>query len=419
MGVVMLAIGSRGDVQPMAVLAGALRRRGVDARVVALADYEDLVTGLGGRFVPVDARLADVLDLTRSTFARFTMGSPLGQGIMLRRWLAGIAAPVADALLDTVAHRDTVLTGVLTRDVASALAEAGGCRPATLVFTGQLPTAHRESHYWADHYTRWSGYNVRAGHFNWSVASTLGAPVGDKVRRRLGLGRLGRSATTALADRHPVVLAASPVVVPPADDWPAHVHQTGFLAPPEEPFDPPPALAGFLAAGPQPVYVGFGSMAGSPGHDHLGDLVTASRLSGLRIVTPALDGEVPGPVGDSVLAIGSTPHPWLLPRMAAVVHHGGAGTTYAGLRSGRPSVAAPFGVDQPYHARRLHRLGVGPAPVPIRRLDAPRLARLLEELVRGRSAGRYAARAAELGRVTRAEDGVGMTVGLLDRLGLL
>lgn len=418
MAVHLLAIGSRGDVQPMAVLSAALRRQGVESRVIALADYAELGRSLGADVVEVAGRLEEALRLTHSRFARTTFRTPLGQAVLLRRWLAGAAPAIADAVLATVRPGDTVLTGVLTRDVASALALARDCRAATLVFTGQLPTAHAESHYWAQHYTRWRGYNVRAGEFNWSVASTLGAPVGLEVRRRLGLSPAGRVAATRLADTFPVVVAASPLVVPPAPDWPAHLHQTGYLAPPPAPFEPPAGLAGFLAAGERPAYVGFGSMAGTPGHSHLGDLVDAARRSGVRVVTPALEGQAPGPVSESVLAVGGTPHAWLFPRMRAVLHHGGAGTTHEALRAGVPSAAVPFGVDQPYHGYRLHRLGVGPAPVRITGLTARRLADLLTAVAHGPQAAAYARRAADVAARMRAEDGVAETVGLLQRLDL-
>lgn len=423
--VVLLAIGSRGDVQPMAVLSAALRHRGVPSRVVALEDYADLVTGLGAEVVPVAGRLEAALELTHSRFARATFRSPAGQAVLLRRWLRYAGPAVADAVTAAVRSGDTVLTGVLTREVASVLARGRGCRPATMVFTGQLPTAHAESHYWAQHYTRWPAYNVRAGRFNWLVASTLGAPVAAEVGRRLGVPPLRPRAAAAYADQHPVVVAASPLVVPPAPDWPPNVHQTGYLAPSTR--DPHPGRDGdsglddlerFLADGPPPVHVGFGSMAGTPGHDDLDDLVEAARRSRLRLLTPALEGHSPGPVSDRVLAVGDLPHEWLFARTAGVVHHGGAGTTHTALRACVPSVAVPFGVDQPYHAYRLHRLGVGPAPVRVTRLTVGRLTRLLSDLVHGPESAAYRRRAVAVGERIRAEDGVGRTVDLLHQLGL-
>jgi UDP:flavonoid glycosyltransferase YjiC (YdhE family) len=107
-------------------------------------------------------------------------------------------------------------------------------------------------------------------------------------------------------------------------------------------------------------------------------------------------------VGDDVLGIGEAPHEWLFPRMAAVVHHAGAGTTAAGLRAGVPALAVPVLADQPFWARRLHRLGAAPPPIPMSRLTADSLTSALRAVT---SDPHYAARAQALSARIRAEDG--------------
>jgi UDP:flavonoid glycosyltransferase YjiC (YdhE family) len=114
----------------------------------------------------------------------------------------------------------------------------------------------------------------------------------------------------------------------------------------------------------------------------------------------------------TVLALDFAPHVWLYPRAAAVVHHGGAGTTASALRAGMPSVVVPFAFDQPFWAERLRRLGAGPAPVPERGLTATRLAEAIRCAVedpRMRNATR------SLGERIRAEDGVGAAVREVER----
>jgi UDP:flavonoid glycosyltransferase YjiC (YdhE family) len=106
------------------------------------------------------------------------------------------------------------------------------------------------------------------------------------------------------------------------------------------------------------------------------------------------------------------PHRWLLPRMRAVVHHGGAGTTGAALRAGVPSVAVPFTADQAFWGRRIHRLQVGPAPLRADRLTVARAAAMVREAV---SDHRYRIRAADLGRRLRAEDGVATAIDVIHR----
>lgn len=408
MATVMLAVGSRGDAQPLAVLADALVERGEPARVVALDEYAPLVQR--AEFVPIAGRLADAMRRGKvdDTLSR----SPLGQMMLLRRWAAGLAGPFAEAALTAAAEGDTVVAGVLARGAAAALADARGCRVATIVYTGQPPTLHRESHFFASYFSGWAPYDRWGTRFNWRVSTSVGSALTHALRTRLGLPRLGFAEAALDADRHPTIVAASPVLVPPAPDWGPLVHQTGFLAPPPEPYAPEPSLTDFLTTG-NAVFVGFGSLTGftSPAEFEL--LVEAGRLARTPLVLHAHAGLAPGPVDDGVYAVGSVPHGWLFPQVAGIVHHGGAGTTHEGLRSGRPSAAIPFGVDQPYHAARLHELGVGPAPLPLRKLTAARLARLITELTTTPS---YAARAAEVAGTVRAEDGVGAAIAALASL---
>lgn len=414
--VLFIALGSRGDVQPMAVLAGALVASGVDARVVAIEEYAPLVAGHGAGFVGIPGRLTDTLG--RGRLAQGLARHPLGQLTLLRRWMNALAVPLADALLPLVERGDTLVAGVLGRGVAASLAETHGCRVSTVVYTGQVPTLHRESHFYGQLISGWAPYDRWGTRLNWRLATGAGAALTREVRRRLGVRRWGSRTTCDHADRHPTLIAASPLVVPPAPDWGPGVHQTGWLAPPpvvDVPI-PTPELADFLAR--RPVHVGFGSLTAFTTEAEFDIVVEAARRSGVPVLTPAIAGVEPGEVTPGVHAHAPVPHEWLLPQVAAVVHHGGAGTTHAGLRAGVPSVAVPWGVDQPYHARRLRALGVGPAPISLQKLDADRLAGLLRDLT-GSDAPRYAARAAEVGEQLRAEDGVGAMIALLDRLGHL
>ena len=115
---------------------------------------------------------------------------------------------------------------------------------------------------------------------------------------------------------------------------------------------------------------------------------------------------------DDVFSMESAPHDWLFPRMAAVVHHGGAGTTAAGLRAGIPTVIMPFFADQPFRGRRVYELGAGTPPIPRKRLSVERLA----EAIRAATADKQMRdRAATLGRSIRAEDGVSRAVEAFHR----
>ncbi len=140
-------------------------------------------------------------------------------------------------------------------------------------------------------------------------------------------------------------------------------------------------------------------------------ILAALRRTGQRVVFQrGWAGLGDGARGNDVLTIDEAPHMWLFPRMAAVIHHGGAGTTAAALRAGMPSLAVPFTADQPFWGRRAHRLGVGPPPIPAHALTADALAAALPLLADPATRRRAAA----VGTVLRAEDGVGTAVRAIE-----
>jgi len=140
--------------------------------------------------------------------------------------------------------------------------------------------------------------------------------------------------------------------------------------------------------------------------------VEALRAAGARgLLATGWGGLAPGALGDDLLVIEGAPHGRLFPRCAAVVHHGGAGTTAAALRSGRPSVVIPFFGDQPFWGRRVEALGVGPAPLPAKRLEAPALAAAVRQAT---TSAAMRERAEALGAAIRAEDGVAEAVRFVE-----
>jgi predicted nucleic acid-binding protein len=194
-------------------------------------------------------------------------------------------------------------------------------------------------------------------------------------------------------------------VLPQAADWPDRYHVTGYwFLGDGGGWRPPDELAAFLEGGPAPVAIGFGSMTSSNPAAMARLVVDAARAAGRRAILltgwERLDGRA---LGADVLAVPAAPHDWLYPRVAAAVHHGGAGTVVAALAAGTPNVIVPHMADQPYWGRRVAALGVGPRPIPRHRLTVARLEgaiRLAAEdaALRGR--------AAALGARIRAEDGI-------------
>jgi UDP:flavonoid glycosyltransferase YjiC (YdhE family) len=213
----------------------------------------------------------------------------------------------------------------------------------------------------------------------------------------------------------PVLNGYSPAVIPPAPDWGDRVRVTGywFLEPPAD-WTPPPALEEFLQAGPPPVYVGFGSMSSRKPEETAELVFAALKQAGQRaILLSGWSGLRAADVPPGVFMVESVPFQWLFPRMAAVVHHGGAGTTAAGLRAGVPSIVVPFFGDQPFWGRRVYDLGAGPRPIPRRQLTVERLALALRTAVTDESIRGHAA---ALGAKIRTEDGPRAAVEIIETL---
>jgi hypothetical protein len=236
----------------------------------------------------------------------------------------------------------------------------------------------------------------------------------DRARREvLGLGPIPSDPLHELDRRHvPVLHGYSPIVCPRPPEWGDWVHVTGYWHlehPPQ--WHPSPELVRFLGAGPPPIYVGFGSMTDEEPGRLASLVVDALARAGQRGVLATGWGGLSRIQAPHVHVVDDVPHDWLFPQLSAVVHHGGAGTTGAGLRAGRPTVVVPFGMlDQPFWGRRIAQLGVGPEPIRRRRLTVERLA----DAIRATTEPGVRQRAADIGGRLRKEDGVARAADAID-----
>ncbi|OKL52343.1 glycosyltransferase [Buchananella hordeovulneris] len=414
MPVLILAIGSRGDVQPFVPLARGLVEAGTAVRVVALDDYASLLTDTGAEFVPLGCDIATAAAATSPLLVRWAQRSPLAQVLALHKWSAYLSGPLARAVLAASQPGDTVVAGLLARDAATALVAGRGGRAVTMLFTGLAPSgdpaaALAAAPAWAPGW--WRRARARTA---WQLASGISRPLATELRRILGLAPVGWRQLVAAADAWPTLVAASPLLVPPAPDWPAGTTQIGFLRAPAA-YVPSPDLAAFLAAGPPPVYIGLGSLGQTAPYlsqQLYAVLGAVAAQAGVRIVAPDVPNLV-CPPDPRVFYCQPAPHEWLFARMAAVVHHGGAGTTMAGLAAGVPTGTMPVAFDQPYHGQRLAALGVGPAPLPLRDVTPAALTELVRDLVHSPAAVRYRGRAKQVAAAVAKEDAVSRAVALL------
>ncbi|QXJ23206.1 glycosyltransferase family 1 protein [Actinomadura graeca] len=394
--IVIFSAGSRGDVQPCAALGRALRARGDEVCLVASARYAPLVAAAGLELAPLTADPVEILESDAGQELLSGGRDPVRFLTGFRRILRPMAERLLAECLDACKGADLVLgptLGFLPEHIGQHL----GVPWALIHFQPSQPTAAFPHPLVARARTLGPWANRASYHAVEQIAWQLSRPFINPWRdETLGLPRL--PVRGARHDRAPVLACFSPVVVPRPRDWPSYVTMTGYWFLDEPGWEPPGHVTDFLAAGPAPVYVGFGSMV--PGDPRLtGQVVRAAlRLAGVRGV---VHGD-PETSDEHVLAVRDVPHSWLFPRTSAVVHHGGAGTTAAGLRAGVPSVVCPFFGDQPYWGGRVAALGAGPRPLPFRDLTVPRLAARIRRAVR--DAG-MAERSKSVAVRLQAEDG--------------
>jgi sterol 3beta-glucosyltransferase len=255
--------------------------------------------------------------------------------------------------------------------------------------------------------------------FNRFTAVAYGGMINSFRRETLGLPGMSRwNDYLRFPDGRPVpvLYGFSSRVVPIPGDYPPHAHVTGywFLDEPE-PWHPPTELADFLAAGDPPVYIGFGSMGFGKHARTRGQIVVdaVEKASVRAVVATGWGGLLVDSVPDRVHVVEAVPHSWLFPQTVGVVHHGGAGTTAAGLLAGRPTLVCPVLGDQGFWAQRVKDLGVGPTPLPMRRLCVDKLADRLRMF--GRNAS-YQSRAQAISEKLRLEDGVAKAVRVLEQM---
>jgi sterol 3beta-glucosyltransferase len=171
-------------------------------------------------------------------------------------------------------------------------------------------------------------------------------------------------------------------------------------------------LLSFLAAGPPPVYVGFGSMASRQSKKISNIVVSALSQSGVRgIIATGWGGLDAEHCPDTIFRTNSVPHDWLFPRVSAVVHHGGAGTTAAGLRAGCPTLVCPIFGDQPFWGKVVHDLGAGPEPIYQKKLTVNKLHDAITQLLYTVS---MKEKAMELSAQIRKEDGIAAAIAVIE-----
>lgn len=410
MRIAIFAGGGRGDTQPYVALAQGFIRAGHRPTVFTQPEWAPLCEqgGVACRTMDIDMN-----GLIESDDFKRLVGSGRNPLTFLRafgRMLEPLAERAAAELIAGMRDCDAAVAGSMSMLTGTADLERFG-QPYGCAYPMPVTPSAEFASIMLPPWPGWLPVGRRLYHrlSHWLFARLTGLIFGPMMKRMLRV--LPPPPPRTASGPPPVLYGYSPQMLPRPADWPAHVHVTGywFLDAPSG-WQPPPALIDFLDAGPAPVYVGFGSMRDRDPAATTAIVLQALEQAHLRaVVTSGWGGIDRGALPDFVYAADAIPHDWLFPHVAAVVHHGGAGTTAAGLRAGVPSVLIPHMGDQPFWGRRVHALGAGPAPIPRKKLTVDGLAAALNQAVVDPE---LRTRAQALGEHIRAERGVENAVAI-------
>ncbi|OZM72634.1 glucosyl transferase [Amycolatopsis antarctica] len=402
MRIAMVAIGSRGDVQPFIALGAGLRARGHQVRLATHGDFRKLTEEAGLEFFPIPGspkHYFESPELIKSlrkspSILRLTRTMPKHTAQAAAEGMAQLDACVApafqnvDLVVSSVFNRNTYLAN--PPDVPWALVSWYPNTPTSAfpaMGTPELPLGRL--------------YNRLTHHVSHAIEWRMCRPIVNAYREKLGKKPLGpRVPFAALEDDRPTFCLQSPSVLPAPADWPATNHVAGYWFWDRE-WQAPPELVELIEGGPAPVVLSFGSLWPAYPENSLQIVLDAVRAAGRRLVM--IDGPKDTELPDDVLRLHDVDYTWLFPRAAAVIHHGGFGTGAAVLRAGVPQVVVPIFVDHPFWAARMAGLGVAPEGIPGAKLTARRLNRAV---TRALEDPRMREKAADIGRYVRSDRGV-------------
>jgi UDP:flavonoid glycosyltransferase YjiC (YdhE family) len=389
MRVLLTSLGSMGDVQPLFALAAHLARRGHSPTLALSPNFEARAAALGLKFVRLgpEMKRADVRAVVGEQIKTADLATQVGH---FMRAVDGLVPQFVEEL--RVLGQDADLLVSTPFQIASRIVhETIGVPYATLHFSP-------------------------FGSLGGSALRTASAPSINRWRTRFGLPELHDPLGTDGPSPQLALYAVSPQLFRRPRAWPAHHHLTGFFFL-EEAWAPDRELVDFIEAGPPPVVITFGSVVHENADAVTSTLVEAVQRAGVRAVLQSgWSGLGRGSVHprDGFAVVDFVPHDWLFSRGACIVHHGGAGTTAAALRSGRPAVVVPHSLDQPIWGEFARGLGCTGAVIPYEELTAAHLADAIRKSV---SDDRHRTAAARVAERLNVEDGVGAAGEHLERLG--
>ncbi len=409
MRITMLTIGSTGDVSPYILLGRELQSRGHIVTLSTFSSFRSSVEKAGLLFYPLSGSAEEMMSRIMQPSAHGFMYLP-----NLEKGLRDVSKQIVQDMDDSCRDADAMVCGFFGSIYYSIAEKYGIPCIQTHYFpmepTGQMPIPVVRN----QHMTSWlNKASFKTGYFLISVVE----------KRYLSTWRQENHVTVPsyyTAPRYrvgdhpvPVIYAISPHLLPKPVDWDPRIHMSGFWFDSDTPdWDPPQDLKEFLESGDAPIYIGFGSMNSGNMNRLMAITLRAVHAAGLRAIISTGWSGTHLKSTRNVFFADYVPHSWLFPKIRAIVHHGGAGTTAAGLRFGRPTLVIPFNGDQYFWGDRVYQLGCGPKPVPRDRVTVSRLTKALLDLTGKR---RYREQAALLQKQLAAENGTCVAADIIEQ----
>ncbi|KAF5856518.1 UDP-Glycosyltransferase [Aspergillus alliaceus] len=386
LNIVIQVVGSRGDVQPFVALGQALQRCGHRVRLATHAKFEQFVKTADLEFYPIGGDPVELMSYMVRNPGLIPSIKSLRAGDIQRK--RALMAEILDgcwrSCLEPDPHDEApfVADAIIANPPSFAhihCAQALGV-PVHLMFTMPWTSTRAFHHPLAN--LKYSGNDPSLGnlisyHFvEWLTWQGLGDLINTWRKNVLGLDPVPTTEGPNLVEvlNVPFTYCWSPALIPKPNDWGSNIDVCGFFFREPPAYDPPTELDAFLHAGPPPVYIGFGSIVLEDVEKTLSILLEAIQETGVRAIISCGWSNLERREFPNVHYIGDCPHEWLFQHVAAVVHHGGAGTTACGLRNGKPTAIIPFFGDQPFWGNMIAAAGAGPEPIPYKALTAQNLA---------------------------------------------
>lgn len=405
--ITMLTTGTRGDTQPFMALGLELKKKGYRVRIAASEAYQDFIESYGFEYAMLRGDVSKIIESGAADDA-INADNPLKFFSSLKNEkMMGMMVNIQKDL-----HKACKGAGAIVYHPGAAIGYFAAKEmniPSILASPFPMtPTKDYPALIFYDRPRFGKIYNKLTHHiFEWGFWKVVSGPLKKYWVQQYGEGPNDFSCPypKQRTAANPTIISSSPTVFSVSKDWPEHVHSYGnWFMDSDHSYQPEEKLERFLKAGEPPVYIGFGSVGDKKNAGETTALVIkALKLAGKRgiINTGGSGMNQTEEIAEDILFVKDIPHEWLFPKMSAVVHHGGAGTTAEGLRAGVPSAIIPYGNDQFAWGRKIHELGAGAKAIPRKELTAEKLSAAISYT----QVNEIRSKAQEIGKQIRAEKG--------------